>query len=51
MFWVTANLSSRADLSMSAYISCDRCDFHAGEVIDGKYTVERPLGEGTFGKV
>ena len=36
---------------MSAYISCDRCDFHAGEVIDGKYTVERPLGEGTFGKV
>lgn len=36
---------------MGAYISCNRCDFHAGSVIDGKYTVDRPLGEGTFGKV
>lgn len=36
---------------MCAYISCNRCDFHAGSVIDGKYTVDRPLGEGTFGKV
>lgn len=27
------------------------CDFHPGSVIDGKFTVDRPLGEGTFGKV
>lgn len=36
---------------MSAYISCNRCDFQVGDTIDGKYTVERILGEGTFGKV
>ena len=36
---------------MCAYISCNRCDFHAGSVIDNKYIVDRPLGEGTFGKV
>lgn len=36
---------------MCAYISCNRCDFHSGSVIDGRYSVERPLGEGTFGKV
>lgn len=36
---------------MCAYISCNRCDFHAGSIIDGKYLVDRPLGEGTFGKV
>lgn len=36
---------------MCAYISCNRCDFHSGFVIDGLYSVERPLGEGTFGKV
>lgn len=36
---------------MGAYISCERCDFTAGCVIDKKYYVERPLGEGTFGKV
>lgn len=36
---------------MCAYISCNRCDFHTGSVIDGKYTVDRPLGEGSFGKV
>ena len=36
---------------MGAYVSCNRCDFHAGSVIDGKYTVDRPLGEGSFGKV
>ena len=36
---------------MCAYISCNRCDFHAGSIVDGKYTVDRPLGEGTFGKV
>ena len=27
------------------------CDFHTGSVIDGKFTVDRPLGEGSFGKV
>lgn len=36
---------------MCAYISCNRCDFHTGSIIDGRYTVDRPLGEGTFGKV
>lgn len=36
---------------MCAYISCNRCDFHTGSLIDGKYSVDRPLGEGTFGKV
>lgn len=36
---------------MCAYINCNRCDFHAGSVIDNKYAVDRPLGEGTFGKV
>lgn len=27
------------------------CDFHTGSVIDGKFTVDQPLGEGSFGKV
>ncbi|MGD9577499.1 MAG: protein kinase [Syntrophorhabdus sp.] len=36
---------------MCAYISCNRCDLHTGSIIDGRYTVDRPLGEGTFGKV
>lgn len=36
---------------MCAYISCNRCDFHTGSVIDSRYSVDRPLGEGTFGKV
>ena len=36
---------------MCVYISCNRCDFHTGSLIDGKYIVDRPLGEGTFGKV
>lgn len=36
---------------MCAYISCNRCDFHTGSVIDSKYIVDTPLGEGTFGKV
>ncbi len=28
-----------------------RCDFHIGETIDGKFTVKKLLGEGSFGKV
>lgn len=36
---------------MCEYIICNRCDFHSGSVIDGRYTVHKPLGEGTFGKV
>ena len=29
----------------------ERCDFRIGQNIDNKYTVEKLLGEGTFGKV
>lgn len=35
---------------MSEYISCERVDFCPGDNIDG-YTVDRLLGEGTFGRV
>lgn len=28
-----------------------RCDLSCGDIIDGKYQIERELGEGTFGKV
>lgn len=33
------------------YISCNRCDFSVGDVVDNKFVVDRPLGEGTFGRV
>ena len=33
------------------YISCDRVDFRPGDRIDGKYLVDKILGEGTFGRV
>lgn len=36
---------------MADYISCDRCDFKIGDGIDGRYIVDKPLGEGTFGIV
>ncbi len=36
---------------MAAYISCSRCDLRIGDVIDHKYVVEKPLGEGSFGQV
>ncbi|MCD8208050.1 MAG: FHA domain-containing serine/threonine-protein kinase [Bacteroidales bacterium] len=36
---------------MGAYVSCSRCDFQNGSLIDSKYTVDKELGEGTFGKV
>lgn len=36
---------------MSAYFRCNRCDFHTGSIIDGRYSIDSPLGEGTFGKV
>jgi len=29
----------------------EKCDFKVGDCIDGKYIVEKALGEGTFGKV
>ena len=38
-------------MCMCAYISCNRCDFQIGDVIDGQYIVDRSLGEGTFGMV
>lgn len=34
-----------------AYVIADRCDFSAGDLFDGKYRIERSLGEGTFGIV
>ncbi len=34
-----------------AYSVPDRCEFHNGDCIDGKYIIERALGEGTFGAV
>lgn len=33
------------------YVIADRCEFSAGDLIDGKYRIERILGEGTFGIV
>ncbi len=29
----------------------ERCDFHPGDTLDGKFKVERSLGEGSFGTV
>lgn len=34
-----------------SYVIADRCDFSAGDLFDGKYRIERSLGEGTFGIV
>lgn len=36
---------------MSEYITCSRCDFVPGDLIDGKYSVKVMLGEGSFGRV
>lgn len=36
---------------MSEYITCSRCDFVPGDLIDGKYNVKVMLGEGSFGRV
>lgn len=36
---------------MAEPIICDRCIFESGNIIDGKYTVDKPLGEGTYGCV
>ena len=36
---------------MSAYSIAERCEFHTGDIFDGKFRVERELGEGTFGSV
>ena len=33
------------------YTVPERCEFHIGDIFDGKYKVERKLGEGTFGIV
>lgn len=34
---------------MSTYV--DRCDFNPGDMVGGRYHVEKALGEGSFGKV
>lgn len=36
---------------MTNYVPCNRCDFRIGDTIDGKYVVDKYLGEGTFGRV
>ena len=36
---------------MDGYVNCNRCDLHIGALIDGRYAIDRPLGEGTFGQV
>ena len=33
------------------YQVVDRCDFQPGNVIDGRYSVKKSLGEGSFGAV
>ena len=33
------------------FVVADRCDFHPGDSIDGKYRIDKSLGEGTFGVV
>ena len=34
-----------------SYIECSRCELTIGSCIDRKYSIEKPLGEGAFGKV
>lgn len=36
---------------MAAGVTCSRCEFDPGDLIDGKYRVSRQLGEGSFGQV
>ncbi len=36
---------------MSEYVLCERTTFRPGEIVDGRYTVDKLLGEGTFGRV
>lgn len=36
---------------MADPLICDRCIFEPGNIIDGKYTVDKALGEGTYGCV
>lgn len=36
---------------MNEYVACERCDFGSGDYIDGRYRVDKILGEGTFGRV
>ena len=35
----------------TTYQVVDRCDFQPGNVIDGRYSVRKSLGEGSFGAV
>ena len=35
----------------TTYQVVDRCDFQSGNVIDGRYSVKKSLGEGSFGAV
>ena len=34
-----------------SYIQCSRCDLSIGDRIDNKFIIDKPLGEGAFGKV
>lgn len=36
---------------MSSFELADRCDFKPGDLVDGKYSVKKSLGEGSFGAV
>ena len=36
---------------MPEYAIAERCEFHCGDTLDGKYRIERLLGEGSFGTV
>lgn len=36
---------------MCTSTTCSRCDFASGDIIDGKFTIDKMLGEGSYGRV